>query len=84
MELTTLVQVLNKVICISLCINTLGKDMTPTILLLTRGSPHVIVAKVLDCNIVINEFKLQFCYYAQFWTNILGKVMNSLIFSSSR
>ena len=25
------------------------------------------MAKVLDCSVEVNEFKLQLCYYAQFW-----------------
>ena len=29
------------------------------------------------CDIVVCEFKLQSYYYADFWTNTLGKGMNS-------
>ena len=35
-----------------------------------RGSPHNVVANVLDCDIVISEFEFQLSYYAHFWTNI--------------
>ena len=30
------------------------------------GSTHGIVANMLDCNIVVNEFELQLCYYVHF------------------
>ena len=43
------------------------------------GSSHGVVANELDCNIIVNEFKLQLSYYVYFWTNTLGKSMNSLI-----
>ena len=42
-----------------------------------------IVANVLNCDIVVSEFKLQLHYYIHFWTNTLGKSMNSTIFSLS-
>ena len=42
------------------------------------ASPRGVVANVLDCNIVINEFELQSCYYIDFRTNTLGKDINSL------
>ena len=35
-----------------------------------------IVAKVLNCDIVVSEFKLQWSYYVHFWTNIVGKGIN--------
>ena len=44
-----------------------------------QGSPHGLVAKVLNCKIVVSEFKLQDCYYVHFWINTLGKGMNLLI-----
>ena len=44
-----------------------------------RGSLHGIVANMLDCNNVVNKFKLQLCYYAYFWTNALGKGISILI-----
>ena len=31
-----------------------------------RESPCGVVAKVLDCDIVVSEFKLQSCYYVYF------------------
>ena len=34
---------------------------------------------IMDCGIVVSEFKLQLCYYSHFWTNTLGKGMNPLI-----
>ena len=30
-----------------------------------------VVAKVLDCEIVVSKFELQVRYYVNFWTNIL-------------
>ena len=38
-----------------------------------------IVADVLNCDIVVNEFELQSHYYIQFQTNTLAKGMNPLI-----
>ena len=38
-----------------------------------RGSPHGVVANVLDWNIVVSELKLQSRYYIHFPTNTLGK-----------
>ena len=49
---------------------------------LQLGSHPGIEANMLDCNIVVLEFKLQSCYYIHFKTNILGKRMNSLTFPS--
>ena len=43
------------------------------------GSHHGIVPSMLDCNIIVSEFKLQWHYYVYFQTNTLGKSMNSLI-----
>ena len=34
------------------------------------GSLCGLMAKVLDCDIVANRFKLQSLYYVHFWTNI--------------
>ena len=42
-----------------------------------RGNPCDLVANVLDCDIVISEFELQSCNNVHFWTNTLGKGMNS-------
>ena len=42
------------------------------------GSPHGIVADVLDCDMVVHEFEIQLCCYIHFWTNTLGKDMNPL------
>ena len=38
------------------------------ILLKTRGYPHGVMAKTLDCGIVVNEFELQSRYYVYFGT----------------
>ena len=38
-----------------------------------------LVANVLDCDIVVNEFELQSCCYVHFLTNTLGKGMKPLI-----
>ena len=37
------------------------------------GGSCVAMAKVLDYNIIVSEFKLPSCYYIYFWTNTLGK-----------
>ena len=37
------------------------------------------MAKVLDYNLEVSEFKLPLYYYIHFWTNTLGKGLNSLI-----
>ena len=37
------------------------------------------MTNVLDCDIVISEFKIQSLYYIHFQTNILWKGMNSFI-----
>ena len=42
------------------------------------GIPHGIVAKVLEYEIIVRKFKLQFHYYVHFWTNALRKGMNSI------
>ena len=39
-----------------------------------------VMVKVMDCGIVVSEFKLQSRYYVHFQTNTLGKDMNPLIF----
>ena len=46
------------------------------------GCPHGIMVKVMDCEIVANEFELQLRYYIHFRTNTLGKGMNPLILPS--
>ena len=33
----------------------------------------------LDCRIIVSEFELHSRYYIHFWTNTLGKDVNSLI-----
>ena len=38
-----------------------------------HGSFLGVVVNMLDCNIIVNKFKLQLCYYVHFWTNTLGK-----------
>ena len=41
--------------------------------------PHSVVVNMLDCNVVVSEFKLQSLYYIYFQPNTLGKGMNPLI-----
>ena len=43
------------------------------------GDPCGKVANVLNCNIIVNEFKLYLHYYIHFWTNAPGKGINPLI-----
>ena len=38
-----------------------------------RRSPLSVAAYVLDCDIIINKFKLQSHYYIHFWTNTFGE-----------
>ena len=44
-----------------------------------RGCPRGVMVKVMDCGIVVSEFKLQLRYYVHFRANTLGKGMNTLI-----
>ena len=46
------------------------------------SSPHDVVANMLDCDIIVNKFKLHSCYYVHFQANTLGKGMNILILPS--
>ena len=41
--------------------------------------PLGVMVKVLDCGIVVSEFKLQSCYYIRFQTNTPRKGMKPLI-----
>ena len=43
------------------------------------GCPRGVMAKVINCGIVVSEFILQSCYYVHFRANIFGKGMNPLI-----
>ena len=43
------------------------------------GSPNGIVANMLDCDVIVNEFKLQSHYCVLFWTNALLKDTYSFI-----
>ena len=45
-----------------------------------RGDPCGILINVLNCDIVVEEFKPQWYYYIHFWTNAFEKGMNFLIF----
>ena len=38
-----------------------------------------VMAKVMDCGIIVRDFKLQSCYYVHLQTNTLGKDMNPFI-----
>ena len=40
-----------------------------------KGNSGGVVANVLDCDIVVNGFKLQSRYYVHFWFNTLRKSM---------
>ena len=46
---------------------------------ISLGCSHGVMVKVLDCRIVVSEFKLQAGYYFHFWSNTLGKGMNPII-----
>ena len=41
--------------------------------------PRCVMAKSMDCEIVVSEFVLQSRYYVHFRANTLGKGMNPLI-----
>ena len=43
------------------------------------GIPWCVVANVLICNIVVNEFELQLCFYVHLRTNTSGKSINPLM-----
>ena len=55
----------------------LGRQLYRSILYVLQWVPSDVVVNVLDCDIVVNEFKLHLHYYVYFWT--FGKGMNSLI-----
>ena len=44
-----------------------------------RWWPRGVMAKAMDCEIVVSEFVLQLRYYVHFRKNILGKGINPLI-----
>ena len=44
-----------------------------------RGNRLCTVVNMLDCDIIVNEFKLQLCYCIDFQTNSSWKGMNPLI-----
>ena len=41
--------------------------------LMLGGMSCGVAANMLNCNIDVNEFELQSCYYVHFWTNTLGE-----------
>ena len=49
-----------------------------------RGSPHVVMANMLDYDIIVSKFKHQSCFYVHFWTNTLRKSMKPFISLSYR
>ena len=36
-------------------------------------NPHGVVANIIDCNLIVNEFKLKSHYYIHFWTYTFPK-----------
>ena len=50
----------------------------PLMLSLSGGGPCGIMANMQDSGLEVREFELYLYYYVHFWTNILGKGMNSL------
>ena len=52
-------------------------------LYVVMGCPRGIMAKAMDCGIIVNEFVLQSRYYVRFWANTLGIVMNLLILTAT-
>ena len=47
-----------------------------------EGCPRGVMAKAMDCGIVVREFILQSRYYVHFRADTLGKGMNPLILLS--
>ena len=47
-----------------------------------EGSLCGIVVNMLDCIIIVSEFKLQSCYCIHFWINTLDKGMTPTLFSA--
>ena len=43
---------------------------------LSPGSPHSIMANMLDCGLKVSKFEVLLCYYVHFWTNTLENGMN--------
>ena len=43
----------------------------------TRGSPHGVMAKMLDSDFEVSKFQLHSHYYVHFRTNIVGKYMDT-------
>ena len=41
--------------------------------------PCGVMVNVMDCKIIVSEFKLHLHYYVHFWTNTLGKHINLII-----
>ena len=62
----------------NLLFNTLEDNWLQYFTFFDKESRSVMV-NVLDCDIVVSEFKPQLCYNIHFQTNILGEVMNPLI-----
>ena len=52
------------------CTNIMPRD---NILMSLRRSPCGLAANVLDCDIVLSEFELQYPFYIHFRTNALEK-----------
>ena len=46
---------------------------------MSEDSTRSLVANVLHCEFVVNEFEPATRYHSHFWTNTLGKDMNHLI-----
>ena len=45
------------------------------------GTSHGLVAKMLDCDMILCKFKIQSSCYVPFWNNTFEKSMNLLISS---
>ena len=58
----------------TLCVN-----LIHFLLLSFRESPSGVVAKVLNCNLIVSKFKLKSFNCIYIWTNTLGKGINLII-----
>ena len=57
----------------------LSYDTVPYVRIMKGQQCCGVMANVLDCGLEVIEFELQSGYNVYFWSNILGKGMNSFI-----
>ena len=72
-ESATLIQIIDEVVCASLCANTFGKGMNSFVLLNYGERGKSLKAKVMDCSFEVSESVYLPRYYVHFHTNALEK-----------